>query len=468
MKNHWKLMCVVIVLAFVIGACSPAIAPPNPAATNAPAVVDLPAQPITAAQGEAEVQPIQMPLLEEQTSALQHPKVIAVPVDTLPIIDADASDEQWKDAPKTQIGGMNWQVVYTDTDIAMLLKWVDRDFNMDTPGTYIWDPVNSSWSQTETSGNTKREWMNLSFDISSDNVATEGCSAFCHEDPPGSGIFHHQTAPGAGRVDSWMFFEKHGFMQKKGEGGLEDGSHYGLKEGAEDRFWFAGTILAKQDGPLIFEQTNEQNSNNVIAGSVTFIDYAEDNVIVSPDDDIDANRDRTRDFYCINCHAQINLPYDPLKTNLTFPDLGEIKYQQNYTIPYTSPSYMETDPIDFVDTMIITQDEIDNGEAVAVNSLTPEQISQYWEKYAALNGKVPTLVLKTPTESMADVLVASNWKNGVWTMEITRKLVTPYPEEDVSFDDLNKVYPFSLTISNADLLLGPLLGDYGGLLEFRQ
>lgn len=479
MKIHWKLMCFITVLAFLIGACSPAN-PPNQAAdtappsapatapTTAPAIVDLPIQPVAAAEVEAVVQPIQMPLVEMEASAVSHPRVVAVPVDSSPVVDADAGDEQWKEAPKSQIGGMNWQAVYTDEDITFLLKWIDRDFNMDTPGTYIWNAASNSWSLTETSGNTKREWMNLSFDISSDTLITEGCSAFCHEDPPGSGIFHHQTAPESGRVDSWMFFQKHGFMQKKGEGGLETGEQYGLKEGAEDRSWFMGAILAKQESPLIFEHTNEQNSNNVIAGSVTFIDYAEDNVIAPPDDVVDAKRDRPRDYYCINCHAQIKLPYDPLKTNLTFPDAGEIKYQPNYLVPYTSPSYMETDPIDFVDAMIITQDEVDNAEAVLVSNLTSQQISQYWAKYEALNAKVPTLVLKTPDSSMADVLVAANWKNGVWTMEITRKLVTPYAEEDVIFDDLTKVYPFSLTISNSDLLLGPILSEFGGLLEFRN
>jgi len=53
---------------------------------------------------------------------------------------------------------------------------------------------------------------------------------------------------------------------------------------------------------------------------------------------------------------------------------------------------------------------------------------------------------------MADVLVASNWTNGIRTMEITRKLVTPYGADDVQFDDLTRDYAFSLTISNGDLV----------------
>jgi hypothetical protein len=205
-----------------------------------------------------------------------------------------------------------------------------------------------------------------------------------------------------------------------------------------------------------------------VAGSVTFIDYAEDNIIASPDDPIDIKRDRPRDAYCINCHIQIRLPYDPMKLNFTLPDDGEIKYHGNYQVPYTGPSYMETAPQDFVDSMIITQDEVDNSEAVAIEGLTPEQISEYWAEYEAVNGVVPQLVLKAPSGGIADVLVASNWSNGVWTMEISRKLVTADGIEDVQFDDLNKDYPFSLTISNSGMLLGPLLYQTGGILEFQQ
>jgi hypothetical protein len=162
------------------------------------------------------------------------------------------------------------------------------------------------------------------------------------------------------------------------------------------------------------------------------------------------------------------LPYDPLKMNFTLPDAGEIKYHANYEVPYTAPSFMETAPVDFVDAMIITHAEVDSGEAVAVKDLTADQISEYWAKYEALNGVVPQLVLKEPSGGIADVLVASNWKNGVWTMEITRKRVTADGIEDVQFDDLNKDYPFSLTITNSGQLLGPLLYETGGILEFQQ
>jgi hypothetical protein len=455
MKAAWKFITIIIGTALLVAACGPTITPPNPAATDAPIIADIPLQLTDASPVEA------------QASAAQNPRVVAVAVDTLPVIDADSSDEQWKEAPVTQIGGMQWQTVYTDEYIALLLKWIDKDLSMDTPGTYIWDASTGAWSMSQV---VSREWMNLSFNIQNAPVTAEGCFAFCHEDPPGSGLYHHQTETAGELVDSWMLFEKHGFEFKyvKGVGGVETEDAYGLKSGAEDRLWFMGNIEAKQNGPLVFETTNTANPRNILAGSLTFIDYAEDNIIASPDDPIDTNRDRPRDLYCINCHAQIGLPYDPMKLNFTLPDSGEIKYSGNYEIPFTTPSYMETEPGDFVDSMIITQDEVDNGEAIAVKDLTPDQISGYWAKYEALNGVVPQLVLKAPSGGIADVLVASNWTNGVWTMEITRKLVTADGIEDVQFVDLNKEYPFSLTITNSGMLLGPLLYQTGGILEFKQ
>jgi hypothetical protein len=390
-------------------------------------------------------------------------KVAEIPPITADWVPPANDNPTWKDAPLSQIGGMQWKAVYTGEDIAFLLKWIDRDMMMDSPGAYIWDPETGQWSQYD--GNA-REWMNLAWDINSVQLE-KGCNAFCHEDPPGSGIFHHQTATLGEYADSWMLFQKHGFNQKPGEGGVQTAAEFGL-ENPEDRSWFAGEISAQQNAPLIFENTNAKNPRNVVSGEATFIGYAEDNIIAAPGDPIDADRTRPRDIYCQNCHDQIELPYDPLQTDITYPDDGQPKYFGNYDVPYTSPKYMEKAPIDFVDAMVLTQDEIDSGEAVSVASLSPQQINEYWAKYVEVNATVPQLVLREPGDSQSDVLVASNWKNGVWTMEIHRTLVTPYGADDIQFEDLDKDYHFSLTISNSDLLLGPALGEYGGILTFEH
>jgi hypothetical protein len=455
----WKILTIAAGLALIIGACATA-APLSPAA---PELTKAPVEP-----------PASLPVMEEEAPSSENPRVVAAQVDSLPAIDGDASDEQWKAAKYTQIGGMQWSAVYTDQDMAMLIKWIDRDLRMNTMGNYKWDAATKTWSQYEAfAGPWKngQEWANLTFDISSDAVAKEGCFAFCHEDPPGSGIFHHQTdSATGGYVDSWMLLGKHGFSQKKGEGGLENGDSYGLKGPGtmEDAGWLVASIALEQKGDVVFDTLNTTDPHVVVAGNITFKDYAEDNVMAPPSDPMDANRDRPRDLYCINCHTQIGLPYDPLENDITLPDEGEIKYSGNWEVPYTVPSYMETAPVNFADGMIITQNEVDSGEAVAIKDLTPEQMTEYWANYQSVNAAVPQLVLKEPSGSIADVLVAANWTNGMWTMEVTRKLTTPYGNEDVQFVDLTKDYPFSMSVNNWDPLLGPYFWNIGAYLEFQQ
>jgi hypothetical protein len=464
MKNLWKVVLIVTGLALVVAACATAAAP-SPAATDAPVVAPEPSEP--PASIPANVPP------EAEPPAIQNPVVVAYAVDTLPVMDGNAGDEQWKQAKYTQIGGMQWSAVYTKEDIALLIKWIDRDLRMNTMGNYKWDAATRTWSQYEAfAGAWKngQEWANLTFDISSNAVAKEGCFAFCHEDPPGSGIFHHQTDTATGGyVDSWMLLGKHGFSQKKGEGGLENGDSYGLKGAGtmEDGGWLIANMGLEQKGNVVFDTNNTQDPHVVVAGNVTFIDYAEDNVMAPPGDAMDADRSRTRDLYCINCHQQIKLPYDPLKNDITYPDAGEIKYRGNWDVPYSAPSFMEIAPVNFADGMTITQTEVDSGEAVAIKDLTPEQITEYWANYQALNAAIPNLVLKEPDGSIADVLVAANWTDGIWTLEVTRKLTTPYGQDDVQFDDMSKDYPFSMSINNWDPVLGPYFWNIGAFLKFQ-
>lgn len=464
MKKAWMVMTIVTGLALVLGACgTAAVQPPAaaqpPAATNAP-MIDLPSPEAEASQAEA-----QDPNSMETSSNLI---LNAMPVSELPAIDGKSSDEQWKTAPKTQIGGTVWKAVYTDTDLALLIKWMDRSLTMAANGNYSWDPKTNSWSQPYQGGHS--DTFNVAWGINT-TVAQEGCAALCHEDPPGSGQFHHRTASADESIDSWMFLGKHGwgYWRVPGVGGVQSEAEYGFEKGDEDQGWSFGSVSAQINSPLTCVTTNPDEPCTYLAGDVTFIDYAEDTIIVGANSTIDVNRDRPRDLYCQNCHKQINLPYDPLGMNLTKPDDGATNYAGNWEVPYTVPAYMEINPTDYVDAMVLTQAEVDNGEAVAIKTLTPEQISQYWEKYSAVNGIVPNTLVKLPDKSMADVLTAANWKDGVWTLEITRKLVTPYGGDDVQFDDLAKDYPFTAVMFNGyDLLMGPPVSESGSLLRFNQ
>lgn len=383
--------------------------------------------------------------LQDGVADLESPLVlVAVPVSELPEVDGDYDDEEWRDAPVLQVGAIRFRAVYTDEHIAFLMKWIDRDLKMSSTGCWTWDPEARFWTEL---GTDRQEWLDLAWDISS-AMRNRGCNSFCHEDPPGSGEFHHQTGKVGEYVDSWMIFGKHGYSAPK-----------------VDLGWFLGESGFRVEEALIFETTNQADPRNVLAGDVTFFGYAEDSVIAAAGDPRFAPRDRPRDGYCRGCHAELHVEGDPLKLNFTHPDEGEIKYSPNWNSAHTAPIYMETAPGNFVDCMILTQEEVDDGQAAAVDGLSEEQVSQYWSRYAALNGAVPPLVLKTPTGSMADVRVAANWTDGLWTVEIARKRVTGDPD-DVQFFDLNKSYPFCVSISNFEYLLDEKLWKQPGLLRF--
>ncbi len=59
--------------------------------------------------------------------------------------------------------------------------------------------------------------------------------------------------------------------------------------------------------------------------------------------------------------------------------------------------------------------------------------------------EVSSIKIQKPTGDRADISLGLNWKDGVWTMEISRKLVTG-SKYDVQFDDLAKEYGFGVAV----------------------
>lgn len=142
-------------------------------------------------------------------------------------------------------------------------------------------------------------------------------------------------------------------------------------------------------------------------------------------------------------------------------DKGGGFYDHNRNKAKTAPLYIETNPKNYVDAMVITQSEIALGEAIPVADLAPDQISTYWAKYKAISVPeggspviVPERILKDmsvgllPREergSRADVLEAGRWNNGMWTAEFARKLVTGH-DDDVQFSKFTKAYTFDVAV----------------------
>ncbi|WP_019615595.1 ethylbenzene dehydrogenase-related protein [Psychromonas ossibalaenae] len=63
--------------------------------------------------------------------------------------------------------------------------------------------------------------------------------------------------------------------------------------------------------------------------------------------------------------------------------------------------------------------------------------------------RIPGIITKPFTGSRGDITTVGVWKDGVWTLEMKRKLVTTGKHadtQDVQFNDMNKVYPFGIAV----------------------
>lgn len=61
--------------------------------------------------------------------------------------------------------------------------------------------------------------------------------------------------------------------------------------------------------------------------------------------------------------------------------------------------------------------------------------------------EVPGIIVAPFTGDRGDISAKAAWKDGTWTIEIARKLVTG-SRYDVQFDDLKKAYPFGVAVFN--------------------
>ncbi len=379
----------------------------------------------------------------------------AKPVTALPAVDGDGSDAAWASAPALNLGVLTMKAVYTTDEIAILMGWDDRELSINSRGTWSYNAAAGTWSQTGADGSWQSftgsrhpEWVNVSFDISS-QMKTQGCYAFCHPSPTGSGASHHNTAKKGEYVDSWLLLAKHGF-----------GSKY-----LHDMGWLAGVDGVTQTGTPIFDANDPVDSHQALTGKFTFVGYGEDKFMTSLDDPAWPKTTRPADQYCIKCHVDKNA-IDWTKTeNKTYGDDGDLPYAPNWNAAYSAPLYMEKAPTNFADAMVLTQSEVEAGEAVSVAGLSAAQISDYWSRYAGLNALVPQLVLKRPTGSQADVRVAATWNNGRWTLELKRKLITGN-SDDVQFSDKAKSYYFGLSLWNHEDLVAPLARFQPAVMKF--
>ncbi len=129
-----------------------------------------------------------------------------------------------------------------------------------------------------------------------------------------------------------------------------------------------------------------------------------------------------------------------------YGDAGSSTYSHNRISDRSRPIYMERNPTDFMDAMILTQSEIDGGETVgdATNGVSDDSAAVYWPNYASLQAVVPERILDGPAGSRGDIVQAASWSYGTWTTEIARALDTGN-DDDIQFAAGNE-YTFGISI----------------------
>jgi hypothetical protein len=132
-------------------------------------------------------------------------------------------------------------------------------------------------------------------------------------------------------------------------------------------------------------------------------------------------------------------------------DDGTAPFTPNSNATDGTPMYMETDPDDWLDAMVLHMSEVDGGETIIADPEDPSyslvDVTNAWDNYDTLGASVPESLLLAPTGSRGDIEGGSMWSDGVWTVEMSRALVTNN-DDDVQFDDLDASYDFGISTMN--------------------
>ncbi|MFQ5887704.1 MAG: ethylbenzene dehydrogenase-related protein, partial [Candidatus Hydrothermarchaeales archaeon] len=109
-------------------------------------------------------------------------------------------------------------------------------------------------------------------------------------------------------------------------------------------------------------------------------------------------------------------------------------YRENVN-PYKSgPRYYEPNPIDALDAKFILQSEIYNGEAIEITS----------DIVFREGDTIPGYILEKVSGSRGDMEAKGVWEDGVWSLELKRKLNTGH-DDDVQFD-VARTYRFGIAV----------------------
>ncbi|MBI4759334.1 MAG: hypothetical protein HY783_10130 [Chloroflexi bacterium] len=296
--------------------------------------------------------------------------------------------------------------LYTNEDIYMLAQWPDPTWSWSRSG-WLWDAATRSWSTLKENSEDR---IGVLWDINVPNFDTGGCATKCHAVV--------------------------GKVQKPATHPIDD-AH------AVCATCHGTNLTSSEDGAYYSTPGIKADSWHMKAARTVPLGYSDDKYVSYVP--VDAN----------------GFPTANKPDGGRYADSGAGFEYRNRNAAKTAPLYIETNPNNYADAMVITQSEIALGEAVPVAGLSAEQIDAYWAKYAAITVPsgaspvvVPERILKDMTVelvpgkvkgSRADVLEVARWSDGTWTAEFARKLVTGH-DDDVQFSDFSKVYLFDVAL----------------------
>lgn len=337
-------------------------------------------------------------------------KLNVIEVTNVPVVDGEV-DDLWADTPELNVPlGETYDTqdpasitdcagchAY-DSDTTVTLKALHNDTHLTVLAT--WPDPTASFTRGDSWSFIDGKWMKLNPEQSEDRISffwpigeiegepfdTGGCMAKCHMYYPTDTDPHVSTH---GIIDdSW------------------------LKDGRAD-MWHSkagrGTGLTSTTSSDLMV---DPDSHEVVAGTISMIGYADDKYVDVWANDTVNGEDGGR-----------------------YGDDGTSAYSHNRIADKSRPKYMEKDPLDFADAMVLTQAEIDAGETIGdgETGVSDEDAITYWPNYEALGAIVPERVLRTSDSSRADIQFGAVWKDGIWTAELGRDLINAN-EDDVQFN----------------------------------
>ena len=276
------------------------------------------------------------------------------------------------------------KAVYTTDQIYVLATWPDPTASFTRGGS--WSFANGSWEKPNSAQSEDRISFFWPISDITGTYNTGGCMAKCHMYYPTDTDPHVSTH---GIVDdAWL------------TSGRADMWHSKAARGG-------AYLSASGTGLTIDPATSE-----VTAGTFSMLGYADDKYVDVWKPDAENGEDGGR-----------------------YGDAGTSAYSHNRIEDKSRPKYIEKNPANYADAMILTQDEIDAGECAGDGTagVSDADAATYWTAYATLNAVVPERILRTPDGSRSDLGFGAVWNNGTWTSEIVRDLNTGN-DDDVQFD----------------------------------